>query len=52
MSLSKIIKAEIVQDTIIVWNIEDGRELYREGFYGKPLGIAKPKTADFDAPLI
>ena len=52
MSLSNVIKAEIIQDTIIVWNIEDGRELYREGFYGKPLGIAKPKTADFDAPLI
>ena len=52
MSFSNVIKAEIIQDTIIVWNIEDGRELYREGFYGKPLGIAKPKTADFDAPLI
>ncbi|RLG00415.1 MAG: tRNA-intron lyase [Thaumarchaeota archaeon] len=52
MSSSNVIKAEVVQDTIIVWNIKDGRELYREGFYGKPLGIAKPKTADFDAPLV
>ena len=52
MSPSNMIRAEVVQDTIIVWNIEEGRELYRQGFYGKPLGIPKPKTADFDAPLI
>jgi len=44
MSPSNIIRAEVVQDTIIVWDVESGRELYREGFYGKPLGIAKPKT--------
>lgn len=47
-----MIKAELIQDTIIVWDVEDGRRLYREGFYGKPLGIPKPKAADFDAPLI
>ncbi len=47
-----MIEAELIQDTIIVWNIEDGRKLYREGFYGKPLGIPKPKTPDFNAPLI
>ena len=52
MSPPNIIRAEVVQDTIIVWDVERGRELYREGFYGKPLGIAKPKTADFDTPLI
>ena len=44
--------AELVQDTIVVWDIKEGRELYREGFYGKPLGIPKPKSADFDVPLI
>ncbi len=47
-----MIEAELIQDTIIVWNVEDGRRLYREGFYGKPLGIPKPKTPDFNAPLI
>ncbi len=47
-----MIRAELIQDTIIVWDVEDGRRLYREGFYGKPLGIPKPKAADFDAPLI
>ena len=47
-----MIEAELIQDNIIVWKVEDGRRLYREGFYGKPLGIPKPKTPDFDAPLI
>ena len=50
--IAETIKAELVQGNIIVWNIEDGRRLYKLGYYGKPLGISKPKTADFDAPLI
>ncbi|MEM1584298.1 MAG: tRNA-intron lyase [Nitrososphaerota archaeon] len=47
-----MITAELIEDSVIIWSIEDGRKLYREGFYGKPLGIPKPKTPDFDAPLI
>jgi len=46
------IKAELVQDTVIVWDVESGKKLYREGFYGKPLGIPKPKSPDFNVPLI
>ncbi|MEN2975288.1 MAG: tRNA-intron lyase [Candidatus Caldarchaeales archaeon] len=47
-----MIKAELLEDSVIVWDIEDGRKLYRRGFYGKPLGISKPKTPDFNVPLI
>lgn len=47
-----MIKAELVEDSVIIWDIEDGRKLYRKGFYGKPLGIPKPKTPDFNVPLI
>ncbi|MHA1712925.1 MAG: tRNA-intron lyase [Candidatus Ranarchaeia archaeon] len=36
---------------VIVWDSAEGRALYREAFYGKPVGIRKPKTADFDRPL-
>jgi len=46
------VKAELIQGNVIVWDIEQSRELYKIGFYGKPLGISKPKSADFDAPLI
>ena len=42
----------MVQDSLIVWDIEESRRLYRVGFYGKPLGIPKPKDASFTSPLI
>ncbi len=41
-----------MENRIIIWDIEESRRLFKEGFYGKPIGIAKPKGADFDAPLI
>jgi len=41
-----------VQGNIIVWDVEKSRSLYKLGFYGKPLGISKPKSADFNAPLV
>ncbi|MEM0329309.1 MAG: tRNA-intron lyase [Nitrososphaerota archaeon] len=50
--VGEAIRAELVQGNIIVWDAESGRKLYRMGFYGKPLGISKPKSAEFDAPLI
>jgi tRNA-intron endonuclease len=44
------ILAQIVENKVVVWNPEDGSKLYSDGFYGKPLGIRKPKTTDFDRP--
>lgn len=46
------IPVEFVENFLVVWNTTDGSQLYKMGFYGKPLGIAKPKTPDFDVPLI
>ena len=43
--------AELLRNRVLVWNHEEGSALYKEGFYGKPLGIRKPKTFDFDRPL-
>ncbi len=48
----EVVRAELVQGNIIVWDVERGRDLYRFGYYGKPLGISKPKSADFNAPLV
>ncbi len=45
-------EAELVENFLVVWDPEQGVRLYRAGFYGKPLGIPKPKTPEFDAPLI
>ena len=36
---------------VIVFDHEQARRLYASGFYGKPLGIPKPRGATFNAPL-
>lgn len=46
------IKVELIENFLVVWNPNEGSQLYKAGYYGKPLGIAKPKAPDFDAPLI
>ena len=43
--------AVLVGDRAIVWNPEDGMLLYREGYFGQPVGIRKPKSSVFDKPL-
>jgi tRNA-intron endonuclease len=50
--MPKKIGVELIENFLVVWNPTDGSELYREGFYGKPLGIAKPKIPEFNVPLI
>jgi tRNA-intron endonuclease len=45
-------EAEFVENFLVVWNPTDGSELFKLGFYGKPLGIQKPKRPDFDVPLV
>jgi len=49
--MSKI-KVELIENFLVVWDSTDGSELYKAGYYGKPLGIPKPKIPEFDAPLI
>jgi tRNA-intron endonuclease len=46
------IKVELLENFLIVWDGETGSKLYKNGYYGKPLGIAKPKIPEFDVPLI
>ena len=50
--MPKKIPVEFVENFLIVWNPKKGSELYRKGFYGKPLGIPKPKVPEFKVPLI
>lgn len=46
------VEVEILKDSrLIVWSPKQSRKLYSLGYFGKPLGIQKPKE-DFDAPLI
>lgn len=45
-------EVEVLKDSrLIVWSLKQGRRLYKVGYFGKPLGVPKPRD-DFDAPLI
>jgi tRNA-intron endonuclease len=46
------VKALLVDKNLVIRNIEDARRLYAQGFYGKPIGIDKPKNANFNSPLV
>jgi tRNA-intron endonuclease len=50
--MSKKIKVELIENFLVVWDSADGSELYKMGYYGKPLGISKPKIPEFNVPLI
>ncbi len=45
-------RGRLFENRVVVWDIESSRRLFKDGYYGKPLGIPKPKDFEFDAPLI
>lgn len=45
-------KSELVENRIIVWDIKDSQKLFTEGYFGKPIGMAKPKPEEINVPLI
>jgi tRNA-intron endonuclease len=45
-------QGELVENRIIVWNTQDAKSLFSESYYGKPIGIAKPKPEEINVPLI
>ena len=49
--MSEKFRGEFVGNRVVVWDPEQGSKLYAEGFYGKPLGIRKPKAPSFNKPL-
>jgi len=49
--MSKI-KVELIENFLVVWDSTEGSQLYKTGYYGKPLGIPKPKIPEFNVPLI
>lgn len=50
--MSEKIETELLDNFLVVWNTEKGSWLYKMGYYGKPLGIPKPKIPEFDVPLV
>jgi tRNA-intron endonuclease, archaea type len=45
-------QAELIENRLVVWDLEDSRQLFSSGFFGKPIGIPKPKQNEFDVPVI
>ncbi len=43
---------QLIENRIFIHNIFESRNLFGEGYYGKPLGISKPKGIDFDSQLV
>jgi tRNA-intron endonuclease len=47
-----MISGRLVENRIVIWDVSHSRSLFGNGYYGKPLGIPKPKGSEFDAPLV
>ena len=47
-----MISGRLVGKRIVVWDHDSSRDLFGRGYFGKPLGVQKPKGAEFDAPLV
>lgn len=45
-------KGNLVENRIIVWDVADSRKLFGNGYYGKPIGMPKPKPDEIDVPLV
>lgn len=45
-------EVELIDNFLIVWNPIEGSQLFKSGYFGKPIGISKPKIPEFDVPLI
>jgi tRNA-intron endonuclease len=47
-----MISGRLIENRIVVWDVAHSKKLFGSGYYGKPLGISKPKGIEFDAPLV
>ncbi len=43
---------QLIENRIFIHDLSESRCLFGEGYYGKPLGISKPKNNEFDSPLV
>jgi tRNA-intron endonuclease, archaea type len=43
---------QLIENRIIIHDILESRRLFSEGYYGKPLGISKPKNFEFHSQLV
>jgi tRNA-intron endonuclease len=46
------LKGELLENRIVIWNRRESRDLFANGYFGKPIGIPKPNVNDINVPLI
>jgi tRNA-intron endonuclease len=51
MEIPRVDSAQLVGPMAVVWNTEGALSLYREGYFGKPIGIRKPRSMNFERPI-
>ncbi len=45
-------KGELLENRIVIWDIQESRDLFASGYFGKPIGIPKPNVNEINVPLI
>ena len=45
-------KGDLIENRIVIWDIKDSQNLFKHGYFGKPIGIPKPNINDINVPLI
>lgn len=45
-------EVELIDNFLVVWDSKAGSQLFKSGYFGKPIGIPKPKVPEFNVPLI
>jgi len=45
-------QGELLENRIVIWNTKDAKSIFSDAYYGKPIGMAKPKPEEIDVPLI
>ncbi|MHC1629258.1 MAG: tRNA-intron lyase [Candidatus Nezhaarchaeales archaeon] len=45
------VQAQLINGRVIVWDVKQAVKLYKEGFYGKFIGVSKPKDQIPERPL-
>ncbi len=43
--------AEVVGPMLVVWDHEGALSLYKEAYFGKPIGLRKPRAMNFSRPI-
>jgi len=46
------VRCELVENRVMVWDPGDARTVFAMGYYGKPVGMPKPRIDEIDVPLV